>query len=349
MPESTTANALCATWTKRPSGEPARPVEPAPTRATTPSSPVTRRETCARARVSPAGTRWSHPFPSLWCPAGGSNLRQGAANPQSSPGTDPSQVGRSFRYPSRRSLRVRRRRRMTVRLPASSGSQNAKLGARTCAHRRSPRAGPRDPPRGTRNRGRTAPEPPDAGEPRRHRPIRRSRPACTAQRMPKTAGLSKPLAVPHPHRSNTTVALPRRTLAWRPIVRQRPRRRHRQPVLNRGEPTANRAELRRNPGAGSDPISSPPDAVLQICSRLVEKQPRQTIIKDHHQTRKTPPNLRKLRWRGFGCKSGAEGIRTPDPLTASQVRYQLRHSPLPERSYTTVVWRDERGRRCRRC
>jgi hypothetical protein len=24
---------------------------------------------------------------------------------------------------------------------------------------------------------------------------------------------------------------------------------------------------------------------------------------------------------------GAEGTRTPDPLTASQVRYQLRHSP----------------------
>ena len=33
---------------------------------------------------------------------------------------------------------------------------------------------------------------------------------------------------------------------------------------------------------------------------------------------------------------GAEGIRTPDPLTASQVRYQLRHSPLPLRSYTTT-------------
>ena len=33
-------------------------------------------------------------------------------------------------------------------------------------------------------------------------------------------------------------------------------------------------------------------------------------------------------------RSGAEGIRTPDPLTASQVRYQLRHSPLPRRSYT---------------
>ena len=26
-------------------------------------------------------------------------------------------------------------------------------------------------------------------------------------------------------------------------------------------------------------------------------------------------------------KGGAEGIRTPDPLHAMQVRYQLRHSP----------------------
>ena len=31
-------------------------------------------------------------------------------------------------------------------------------------------------------------------------------------------------------------------------------------------------------------------------------------------------------------KGGAEGTRTPDPHTASVVRYQLRHSPLPTRS-----------------
>ena len=29
-----------------------------------------------------------------------------------------------------------------------------------------------------------------------------------------------------------------------------------------------------------------------------------------------------------GFKSGAEGIRTPDPLIANEVRYQLRYSPL---------------------
>ena len=28
-------------------------------------------------------------------------------------------------------------------------------------------------------------------------------------------------------------------------------------------------------------------------------------------------------------EGGAEGTRTPDPHTASVVRYQLRHSPLP--------------------
>src|SRR3954449_11507871 len=33
-----------------------------------------------------------------------------------------------------------------------------------------------------------------------------------------------------------------------------------------------------------------------------------------------------------GQTGGAEGTRTPDPHTASVVRYQLRHSPLPTRS-----------------
>src|SRR3954449_5646098 len=33
-----------------------------------------------------------------------------------------------------------------------------------------------------------------------------------------------------------------------------------------------------------------------------------------------------------GHRGGAEGTRTPDPHTASVVRYQLRHSPLPARS-----------------
>ena len=42
-------------------------------------------------------------------------------------------------------------------------------------------------------------------------------------------------------------------------------------------------------------------------------------------------------------KSGAEGIRTPDPLTASQMRYQLRHSPLLERRYTSTCRRPHQG------
>jgi hypothetical protein len=29
----------------------------------------------------------------------------------------------------------------------------------------------------------------------------------------------------------------------------------------------------------------------------------------------------------LGSVGGAEGIRTPDPLDANEVRYQLRHSP----------------------
>jgi hypothetical protein len=42
---------------------------------------------------------------------------------------------------------------------------------------------------------------------------------------------------------------------------------------------------------------------------------------DQHPMQKTPPDLPLLRWRGSGCKSGAEGIRTPDPLTARTARY----------------------------
>src|SRR5690606_15491055 len=38
---------------------------------------------------------------------------------------------------------------------------------------------------------------------------------------------------------------------------------------------------------------------------------------------RTPENLAFI--RGFG---GSEGIRTPDPLHAMQVRYQLRHRPI---------------------
>jgi len=40
-----------------------------------------------------------------------------------------------------------------------------------------------------------------------------------------------------------------------------------------------------------------------------------------------------------GHRGGAEGTRTPDPHTASVVRYQLRHSPLPTRSGVSEPWR----------
>ena len=44
-------------------------------------------------------------------------------------------------------------------------------------------------------------------------------------------------------------------------------------------------------------------------------------------------------------RGGAEGTRTPDPLTASQMRYQLRHSPLRRQPYTTGPTASHRGRR----
>lgn len=53
------------------------------------------------------------------------------------------------------------------------------------------------------------------------------------------------------------------------------------------------------------------------------------------QTKKTRPDRSQS---GF-FKRGAKGIRTPDPHTASVVRYQLRHSPVcrAPRSYTTAT------------
>jgi hypothetical protein len=46
--------------------------------------------------------------------------------------------------------------------------------------------------------------------------------------------------------------------------------------------------------------------------------------------------LAEAKWLRFS--GGAKGTRTPDPHTASVVRYQLRHSPrcCAHRSYTTV-------------
>jgi hypothetical protein len=41
---------------------------------------------------------------------------------------------------------------------------------------------------------------------------------------------------------------------------------------------------------------------------------------------------------GVSCfVGGAEGIRTPDPLHAMQVRYQLRHSPEPRLCYRSFI------------
>src|SRR3954464_13213901 len=48
--------------------------------------------------------------------------------------------------------------------------------------------------------------------------------------------------------------------------------------------------------------------------------------------------------RAASSKGGAEGTRTPDPHTASVVRYQLRHSPLPTRSGPSEPWTTIQGR-----
>ena len=53
---------------------------------------------------------------------------------------------------------------------------------------------------------------------------------------------------------------------------------------------------------------------------------------DLGRRREQGPNLdQRFRWQGFEpcALGGAEGIRTPDPLHAMEVRYQLRYSPDP--------------------
>ena len=53
----------------------------------------------------------------------------------------------------------------------------------------------------------------------------------------------------------------------------------------------------------------------------------------------TPKAPSRNRERAFGlrfCLGGSEGTRTPDPLVANEVRYQLRYSPWwKQRGYQT--------------
>ncbi len=41
---------------------------------------------------------------------------------------------------------------------------------------------------------------------------------------------------------------------------------------------------------------------------------------------------------------GAEGIRTPDPLDANEVRYQLRYSPWPQQDSALLIQNGSRPR-----
>ena len=47
-------------------------------------------------------------------------------------------------------------------------------------------------------------------------------------------------------------------------------------------------------------------------------------VRRHFRAKKNPPES----FDSGGSSGGAEGTRTPDPLHAMQVRYQLRHSPV---------------------
>ncbi len=70
------------------------------------------------------------------------------------------------------------------------------------------------------------------------------------------------------------------------------------------------------------------------CATLLQKRssrgtqnPRETITKDRKRNTKNPSDQPKRLDRRGSLRCGAKGTRTPDPLTASEVRYQLRHSP----------------------
>jgi hypothetical protein len=74
---------------------------------------------------------------------------------------------------------------------------------------------------------------------------------------------------------------------------------------------------------------------VTVC-RLVRRTPDgQTIKAPFRITRKSASDLQ--------IECGAEGTRTPDPLDANEVRYQLRYSPLPP-----VSMREPDRRKCNR-
>ena len=66
------------------------------------------------------------------------------------------------------------------------------------------------------------------------------------------------------------------------------------------------------------------EAAERMGALLLTGKGRQTATRD--DSGRSPEGERP------GHRGGAEGTRTPDPHTASVVRYQLRHSPLPARS-----------------
>jgi Phage integrase family len=89
-------------------------------------------------------------------------------------------------------------------------------------------------------------------------------------------------------------------------------------VTRRPGPGAAGTPRRRSAGAG---------VVLQFCPTRSTTSRRKSITEDRTGNAENPSDQPgRLKRRG-SLRCGAKGTRTPDPLTASEVRYQLRHSP----------------------
>ncbi len=84
-----------------------------------------------------------------------------------------------------------------------------------------------------------------------------------------------------------------------------------------------------SPGTGGMPCRrcAGTGAVLQFCPTRSMRSRHELITEDRTRNAENPSDQPEELKRRGSLRSGAKGTRTPDPLTASEVRYQLRHSP----------------------
>ena len=86
------------------------------------------------------------------------------------------------------------------------------------------------------------------------------------------------------------------------------------------------------PGASPQPYRKPTTgSLLEACKKPACKKPARSLqLGSPHGSHAEPSRLVRdvLIGADLLLLGGAEGIRTPDPLHAMEVRYQLRYSPV---------------------